>query len=118
MRRKQCKEEGCTFLVWSKGKCKKHTHSSNGGYSLADIFNEHWDNHPTKQCEACNKQLYGENKTYYHDHLLDKSKHPQLALDMDNLFLCCMDCHSAKTSGFPRPKHKEAIEQALILCKL
>lgn len=80
-----------------------------------ELFELHWNTHPDKKCEACGKQLFGENLTVYHDHLLEKGvdRFEYLAYDIDNLFLCCWECHTAKGNGFPLPKHKAAIEAAL-----
>lgn len=74
------------------------------------LYDEHWDNHPDKKCEACGKQLYGENNTMYHDHLLEKSDYPELMYEIDNLFLACPDCHARKN----HPNHLKAIEDAKI----
>ena len=80
---------------------------------MFDLYNEHWDNHPNKKCEACNEQLWGSNNTMYHDHLLEKSDYPELMYEIDNLFLCCPDCHARKKSN-PHPNHTKAIEDARI----
>lgn len=51
-------------------------------------------------------------KKMFFDHLIEKSTHPELRYEPKNIALCCGDCHSQKTSGFPTEKHKERIEQA------
>lgn len=125
LKKKPCSEEGCSAPVWSGGKCQRHGKKSKGlkvrGKSperkalmseMIQIFEHHWIEHPDKCCESCGKQLWGENKTYYHDHLLPKNKYPHLTLEIENLFLCCLDCHSKKELGNPSEKHKIAIEQA------
>lgn len=126
LKAKQCKEEGCEFPAWSKGKCRIHMEAKppklkstryikQSGYDKEKMFalyDLHWDTHPDKKCESCGKQLYGENLTLYHDHLLEKSVYPQYAYDLDNLFLCCSKCHSAKSMKNPTPTHLKAIKKA------
>jgi 5-methylcytosine-specific restriction endonuclease McrA len=63
-------------------------------------------------CQSCGKPLADPARTYYFDHLLPKSKYPEYILDPGNIFLCCLECHSLKESGFPTEKHQEAIEKA------
>lgn len=130
LRSKPCSEEGCTFPVWSKGKCRAHgekkplmkskvlkskgfsrKNSSYDKEKMYALFDLHWDTHPDKKCESCGKQLWGENLTIYHDHLLEKSVYPEFMYEIDNLFLVCLDCHTKKPSK-PTEKHLEAIEQA------
>lgn len=65
-----------------------------------------------KRCWSCEKELYEPMRSYYFDHLIEKSRRPDLALERDNIFLCCLTCHSLKTDGHPTEKHQEAIEKA------
>ena len=65
-------------------------------------------------CQSCNLWLGDEPLSIFFDHLLEKSKFPEFALSEENIFLCCYNCHSKKTNGFPTEKHKKAIEQAKI----
>lgn len=78
---------------------------------LIEFFNKHWANKPHK-CESCGAYLGRENKTIFHDHLLERSKYPQFKLDMRNMYLVCLKCHDEKTRGFPTANHKKAIESA------
>ena len=64
-----------------------------------------------KRCMSCNCLLPMEFSTMNVDHLLSKSKYPDLAFDEDNFFLCCGHCHTKKENGFPTDKHKQAIEK-------
>lgn len=64
------------------------------------------------KCQSCDKPLYGPPRNYYFDHLIEKSMRPDLSMEKDNIFLCCLECHVKKTNGFPTEKHKEAIEKA------
>lgn len=78
------------------------------------LFEKHWElkNH---YCESCNTYLGVENKSYFHDHLIEKSKRPDLDLNLHNLYLVCWECHSKKTNGFPTENHKLAIKKAIEL---
>lgn len=70
-----------------------------------------WKKQPNK-CMACGCSLPKEFHTWMVDHLLEKSKYPELAMDERNFFLVCFEDHERKTNGFPVPKHLEAIERA------
>lgn len=72
-----------------------------------DIWKERKHN-----CESCGKWLGKEPLSTFFDHLLEKSKYPLLRFEEKNIFLCCFECHSKKTNGFPTDKHKEAINEA------
>lgn len=78
-----------------------------------ELFNEHWSIKEHK-CEQCSTSLWGENKSLYHHHLLEKSiaKYKHLTFDINNLMLLCGDCHSAVTQGFLGNKVKERTENA------
>jgi len=65
-----------------------------------------------RKCESCGKKLYEPARSYYFDHLIEKSKRPDLAFEKDNIFLCCLTCHSLKTDGHPTEVHRKAIEKA------
>ena len=75
------------------------------------LFEEHWNTKP-HYCESCGKWLGKENLSVFHDHLIEKSKRKDIALDIRNLYLVCFDCHSSRHNGFPTEKHKKAIELA------
>lgn len=78
-----------------------------------EFFQQLWKNLPkNKYCQSCGVKIYGENKPLYWDHLLERNKYPNLQYEKDNMFFCCGDCHASKTNGWPKPKHKEAIEKA------
>lgn len=132
LKSKPCSEEGCSFPAWSGGKCQMHKEKKskmkskgfsrrNGGYDkekMYMLFDLHWDNHPDKKCESCGVQLWGENLTIYHDHLLEKSVYPELMYNIENLFLACFKCHSLKGNGSPTEKHLQAINEAKIKFKV
>lgn len=77
------------------------------------LFEEHW-NSKAHKCESCDAPIWGENKSLYHDHLLDKGikKYEHLKYEISNLFLCCWQCHANKGAGNPSKPHREAIENA------
>jgi len=76
-----------------------------------ELFELHW-NTTSHYCRSCNRYLGKENKTIFHDHLLEKSKYPELRFEIGNLYLVCIDCHDMKSRGFPTRKHSEAIRIA------
>lgn len=76
-----------------------------------ELFEKHWNLKP-HYCESCGKYLGTENNLCFHDHLIEKSSRKDIALEIDNLFLVCFDCHGLKTNGFPTDKHKIAINKA------
>ena len=73
------------------------------------LMEEHWNSKP-HVCESCGDPIWGENKTLYHDHLLEKSVYEEYKYDIDNLFMCCWECHTKKGNGYPTEKHKVAIQ--------
>ena len=80
---------------------------------LIELYHLHWRSKEHK-CESCGKYLGRENKTYFHDHLLEKNKYPNFAYELWNLYLVCFECHDKKTRGFPTENHKKAIEKATL----
>lgn len=66
----------------------------------------------SKVCQSCGKKLPDLPAYHNFDHLIEKSKRPDLAMETDNIFLCCLDCHTLKTNGHPTEKHEEAIRKA------
>lgn len=75
---------------------------------LLDIFSKI----ENPKCQSCSKELYHPARTYYFDHLIEKSKRPDLATERENIFICCLECHTLKTGGHPTEVHKAAIEKA------
>jgi len=65
-----------------------------------------------RKCWNCEKRIWGENLSLYHDHLLPKELYPQFKYEEENMFFCCGDCHQNKTNGHPGEKHRKAIELA------
>jgi 5-methylcytosine-specific restriction endonuclease McrA len=77
-----------------------------------EMYQYLWEKAKKKNCKICGKWLGEVNSPIFHDHLLEKSVYEQFALDERNLILCCSDCHTLKTNGFTKEKHKELINQA------
>lgn len=77
-----------------------------------DFFDMLWEKHPDRKCESCNKQLFGENLSMYHDHLIEKSERDDLRYNPLNMALVCGDCHASKSRGHPTEKHQELINKA------
>src|ERR1044072_1947345 len=65
-----------------------------------------------RKCQSCGKDLPMPPRFHYFDHLIEKSKRPDLSTEKENIFLCCFTCHSLKTNGHPTEKHEEAIRKA------
>jgi len=97
-----------------KSKGKELSEEKQEKYKMLLFFELFWISLPEggKRCWSCSKPLYEPMRTYYFDHLIEKSKRPDLALERDNIFLCCLTCHSLKTDGHPTDPHREAIEKA------
>jgi 5-methylcytosine-specific restriction endonuclease McrA len=64
------------------------------------FFLQIWNNRKQHDCENCGKWLGKEPLSYMFDHLLEKSKYPDLAKEEDNIMLVCLECHDNKTRGF------------------
>ena len=73
-------------------------------------FQELWNKNP-HFCKSCSKYLGEEPLSLFFDHLLEKNKYEQYRFTEENIMIVCSDCHSAKTNGFPHPKHKYAIDR-------
>jgi 5-methylcytosine-specific restriction endonuclease McrA len=81
---------------------------------MKEFFLDLWNatSKGNRKCESCGKELYEPIRSYYFDHLIEKSKRPDLTLERDNIFLCCLECHALKTDGHPTEAHQKAIEKA------
>lgn len=125
---KKCKIEGCEAKVFGKGYCKFHyprkaikKYSKKGLENKEkkkeytekqfELFRQIW-NEREHNCQSCGKYLGKEIKSIFFDHLIEKSKRKDLALEKDNILLVCADCHHVKTIGFPTAKHLEYINKA------
>ena len=118
---KLCKEIGCKMRAWSGGVCKNHTpkkaipstpkpvNNNDRVLKMQEFFLSIWKKRPHK-CENCNKYLGNEPLSYMFDHLLEKSKYPELELEEDNIMIVCLECHDNKTRGFLSNLVKERIK--------
>lgn len=78
------------------------------------FFIELWNKLPrNKKCVICDTPLYGEPRSYMFEHLIEKSKRWDIAFEEWNMaYPMCLDCHTCKTNGFPKEKHKQLIIKA------
>jgi len=78
-----------------------------------ELFEQHWNSKP-HICEQCTVKIYGENKSLYHHHLLEKGieKYKDLKYEIDNLMLLCSDCHTSVTNGFGGDKVIKRTQEA------
>jgi hypothetical protein len=79
--------------------------------AMHNFFMEIWKKRP-HYCQVTGESLGNEPLSYMFEHLLEKSKYPHLAFEEDNIILCTLNVHDAKTMGYPLPKHQEFIEKA------
>ena len=126
--RKSCSVEGCNNGVWSKGKCIKHfprtplqksvlkskQKNKDGAINHLLKRNEFFDSIWNKRkhyCEECGMFLGHSPLSYMFDHLLEKSKFPDLEFEENNIMLTCLSDHDMKTRGFISEKVKQRIEE-------
>jgi 5-methylcytosine-specific restriction endonuclease McrA len=67
---------------------------------MRDFFLGIWEKRKKHDCENCGEWLGKEPFSYMFDHLLEKSKYPELKFEEDNIMLVCLKCHDEKTRGF------------------
>jgi 5-methylcytosine-specific restriction endonuclease McrA len=75
------------------------------------FFLQIWDKKKKHDCENCGKWLGNEPLSYMFDHLLEKSKHPELKYEEQNIMLVCLECHDNKTRGFLTDLVRAKIEE-------
>ena len=73
---------------------------TNDTLEMREFFRTIWNKRKKHDCENCGKWLGSEPLSYMFDHLLEKSKHPDLKFEEDNIMLVCLECHDNKTRGF------------------
>lgn len=76
-----------------------------------EFYEEIWNERP-HICDSCGAQLYGELRSIYIEHLLEKNVYPEFKFEKRNIILVCFDCHGDKTNGFPTRRHKRLIDMA------
>jgi 5-methylcytosine-specific restriction endonuclease McrA len=124
---KSCSVEGCNNPVWGKGLCSKHsprtslTKNTTIPYIKKEkvekvsmlvarnrLFMSIWEKR-IHRCQHCGDSLGSEPRSYMFDHILEKSKYPQLSLEEENIWMVCMSCHDNKTRGIISEKYQEKI---------
>ena len=126
-KKKICKECGKETYIFSKGRCKscstkvsspeairKKEEKTKRTKELHEFMYNWWLSWKHRNCQACGIKLPHEFSTANVDHLLGKKKYPELAFELNNLFLVCLDCHGLKEMGYPKDNHKAAIERAKV----
>lgn len=130
-----CNVDGCNLPVWSKGACKKHAPrtplkkkalikktptKAEIKKGIKDVFGDInigrrdaffmgiWIDR-MHRCEICGTPLGHSPASYMFDHLLEKSKYPELEFEADNIALVCLSCHDKKTRGFVSAEYQEKI---------
>ena len=103
-------------LAKTKGlsKVAKNVSFDNDERIISDMnafFLQVWNSRKEHKCENCGKWLGKEPLSYMFDHLLEKSKHPELKYEEDNIMLVCLECHDNKTRGFLTDLVRAKIEQ-------
>lgn len=81
---------------------------------LHAFFLHIWEKNLKHECENCGKWLGKEPLSYMFDHLLEKSKYPDLSKEEDNIMLVCLECHDNKTRGFLTDFVRQKIEKVRI----
>jgi 5-methylcytosine-specific restriction endonuclease McrA len=76
------------------------------------FFLQIWNKKNKHECENCGKWLGKEPLSYMFDHLLEKSKYPELKYEEDNIMLVCLECHDNKTRGFLTDFVRAKVEEA------
>ena len=94
--------------------CNKAKNVHNDGHIIQrEMFLNIWKKR-THRCENCDVHLGSEPLSYMFDHVLEKSKYPDLRYEEENICMLCLDCHSDKTncklSDFMKEKIKKVKE--------
>lgn len=77
---------------------------------MREFFLQVWKKHKIHNCENCGKWLGNEPLSYMFDHLLEKSKYPELKYEEENIMLVCLQCHDNKTRGILTDKVRAKID--------
>lgn len=129
-KKKICKECEKETFIWSRNLCKncfsklnppKKIQYKSAKQKLKDVKKKEYTNKQFQMffniwskrrhyCESCGLWLGNEPLSIFFDHLLEKSKYPEFALIENNIYLCCGECHTRKTNGFPTENHRKAIK--------
>jgi len=89
-----------TKMLNTVNKTVKNVENKRNISDMNEFFLQVWKNRKQHDCENCGKWLGKEPLSYMFDHLLEKSKFPELKFEEDNIMLVCLECHDNKTRGF------------------
>lgn len=89
-----------TKMLNTVNKTVKNVENKRNISDMNEFFLQVWKNRKQHDCENCGKWLGNEPLSYMFDHLLEKSKYPELKYKEDNIMLVCLECHDNKTRGF------------------
>jgi len=89
-----------TKMLNTVNKTVKNVENKRNISDMNEFFLQVWKNRKQHDCENCGKWLGNEPLSYMFDHLLEKSKFPELKFEEDNIMLVCLECHDNKTRGF------------------
>lgn len=90
---------------------KNNKRSFDDHLKMIAFFKTIWTKRKDHRCEVCNKWLGEEPRTYMFDHVLEKSKYPELRYEEENIMYICLQCHDEKSRGFLSQKTKAKIEE-------
>lgn len=80
-------------------------------YEADWIFYEEMWNTKEHICASCDKTIWGELKSLYIEHVLEKSVYEHLRYEPKNIQIICSECHSKKSAGFATLKYQEIINK-------
>jgi len=89
-----------TKMLNTLNKTVKNVENKRNISDMNAFFLQVWNGRKEHDCENCGKWLGNEPLSYMFDHLLEKSKYPELKFEEDNIMLVCLECHDNKTRGF------------------
>lgn len=107
----------CTFKLEGSKMAKKNPPKKEDkdlSKKQKELFFEIWNErmiNGLNYCEVTGELIHSPH-TYNFDHLLEKSKYPELRFNKDNIIIISADAHSKKTNGFPLPAHLKRINWA------
>ena len=89
---------------------QKSTVSNKQLSEMKQFFMRYWKENKQHTCEVCRVWLGSDPRTYMFDHVLEKSKYPELAFEEENIMYLCLLCHDKKTRGHHDIITKERVE--------
>jgi len=129
-KKKNCKNCKTEQFIWKAGLCKscssilnppKKISYKSAKQKIKDVEKKEYTNKQFEMflniwskrrhyCESCGLWLGNEPLSIFFDHLLEKSIYKEFALLEENIYLCCGECHTKKTNGFPTENHRKTIK--------